>query len=131
MVSRWSIEWLVPANNSFLQRVRDPRDLILSILERRKVLKSREGDEVSRSSMVAWRTNRRFWKGGHSWTFLFVFPFQVFISRVCIVLPLAGKFLMEIRSSRRVNVSKRSLFLRGRFRREFRRSVTTRKGLTA
>lgn len=71
MVSRWSIEWLVPANNSFLQRIRDPRDLILSILERRKVLKSREGGEVSRSSMVAWRTNRRFWKGGHSWTFLF------------------------------------------------------------
>lgn len=130
MVSRWSIEWLVPANNSFLQRIRDPRDLILSILERRKVLKSREGGEVSRSSMVAWRTNVEVLK---RWPFVdislcFSIPSIHFTS---LYSPSARKFLMESRSSRRVNVSKRSLFLRGRFRREFRRSVTTRKGLTA
>lgn len=130
MVSRWSIEWLVPANNSFLQRIRDPRDLILSILERRKVLKSREGDEVSRSSMVAWRTNVEVLE---RWPFVdislcFSIPSIHFTS---LYSPSARKFLMESRSSRRVNVSKRSLFLRGRFRREFRRSVTTRKGLTA
>lgn len=57
MVSRWSIEWLVPANNSFLQRIRDPRDLILSILERRKVLKSREGGAKFRA-LQWWRGER-------------------------------------------------------------------------
>lgn len=79
MVSRWSIEWLVPANNSFLQRVRDPRDLILSILERRKVLKSREGDEVSRSSMVAWRTGKVAIRGHFSLFFHSKYSFHEFV----------------------------------------------------
>lgn len=127
MVSRWSIEWLVPANNSFLQRIRDPRDLILSILERRKVLKSREGDEVSRSSMENESEVLERWPFVDI-SLCFSIPSIHFTS---LYSPSARKFLMEIRSSRRVNVSKRSLFLRGRFRREFRRSVTTRKGLTA
>lgn len=48
--------------------------------------RAEEGIKVERGgrSFALFNGGVENWKGGHSWTFLFVFPFQVFISRVCI-----------------------------------------------
>lgn len=51
------VDRMVGPGEQFLSPIRDPRDLILSILERRKVLKSREGGAKFRA-LQWWRGER-------------------------------------------------------------------------